>query len=67
MKHVQEMGEVRAPLGERRFRIEEFDTTESIAVKGNLLAVECLVEVIRLKSLGGSPAVHQLPPGAVPR
>jgi peptidoglycan/xylan/chitin deacetylase (PgdA/CDA1 family) len=42
------VGEV---LGERTLLIEEYDTPASIGVKSNLLGVECLVDVIRRKSL----------------
>ena len=43
----------RAVLGERIFPIQEYDTPESIAVKANLLGIECLVDVIRSESPGG--------------
>ena len=50
-----------AVLGQRTFPLEEYDTPESIAIKADLLGIECLVDVIRSETSGG-PGAH--PPGS---
>ena len=41
-------------LGERSFPIEPLDTLASVGLKANLLAIDCLVDVIRAESRGES-------------
>ncbi len=53
-----------ALLGERAFAIQEYDTLESIAVKSNLLGIECLVDVIRSESRGCTGVPPQGSPGS---
>jgi peptidoglycan/xylan/chitin deacetylase (PgdA/CDA1 family) len=43
-----------AVLGERSFPIEPLDTLASVGLKANLVAIDCLVDVIRAESRGES-------------
>ncbi len=57
--------DARAVLGERTFPIQEYDTPESIAVKANLLEIECVVDVIRSEIRGCPGEQPQGSPGVV--
>lgn len=50
-----------AVLGTRTFPIEQYDTLTSVALKADLLSVDCLIDVIGAESAGG--AVETPPPG----
>ena len=62
---VSRGSDARAVLGERILPIQEYDTLESIAVKANLLGIECLVDVIRSESPGCPGDQPQGSPGVV--
>jgi peptidoglycan/xylan/chitin deacetylase (PgdA/CDA1 family) len=55
----------RAPLAERKLAIQEYDTPESIAIKSDLLGIECLVDAIRSESQGNTGEQPQGPPGLI--
>ena len=54
-----------ALLAERKLAIQEYDTPESIAIKADLLGIECLVNVIRSESRGNTRKQPQVSPGPV--